>query len=55
MAKFACFESAMKNIYKFAFPIPREDCSKAWQLGVSFATGYIVGITWSLFSTIAMI
>lgn len=50
MVKFACYESAVENIYKFALPIPREDCPKAWQLGVSFAAGYIAGISCAVVS-----
>lgn len=50
MVKFACYESAVDNIYKYAVPIPREDCSKAWQLGVSFAAGYIAGISCAVVS-----
>eukprot|EP01018_Ginkgo_biloba_P022700 Gb_16858 [translate_table: standard] len=45
MVKFACFEKTVENIYKYAVPIPKEDCSKAVQLGVSFAAGYIAGIS----------
>lgn len=45
MVKFACYESAVENIYKYALPIPREDCPQAWQLGVSFAAGYIAGMS----------
>lgn len=45
MVKFACFESSVENIYKYVVPIPREDCPKAWQLGVSFAAGYIAGVS----------
>lgn len=43
--KFACYESVVENIYKYTLPIPREDCPKDWQLGVSFVADYIAGIS----------
>ena len=45
MVKLSCYESVVENIYKYALPIPREDCPQAWQLGVSFAAGYIAGMS----------
>lgn len=45
MVKFASFESTVENIYKYAIPVPKEDCSKALQLGVSFAAGYLAGVS----------
>eukprot|EP01018_Ginkgo_biloba_P022703 Gb_16849 [translate_table: standard] len=50
MVKFACFEKTVENIYKCVVPIPKEDCSKAVQLGVSFAAGYIAGISCAVVS-----
>ncbi|KAL3693428.1 hypothetical protein R1sor_007079 [Riccia sorocarpa] len=44
MMKFACFESTVEALYKYAIPIPKKDCSKNTQLGVSFAAGYIAGV-----------
>lgn len=34
----------MQLLYKYAVPKPREECSKAEQLTVSFAAGYIAGV-----------
>ncbi|GLJ36597.1 hypothetical protein SUGI_0735720 [Cryptomeria japonica] len=45
MVKFACFEKTVDSIYKYMIPIPKEKCSKAVQLGVSFAAGYIAGVS----------
>ncbi|XP_057820619.2 mitochondrial phosphate carrier protein 3, mitochondrial isoform X2 [Cryptomeria japonica] len=50
MVKFACFEKTVESIYKYAIPIPKEECPKAVQLGVSFAAGYIAGISCALVS-----
>jgi solute carrier family 25 (mitochondrial phosphate transporter), member 3 len=44
MMKFACFERTVEAIYKYVVPKPREQCSKAEQLVVTFASGYIAGI-----------
>ncbi|KAG6548907.1 hypothetical protein Mapa_009670 [Marchantia paleacea] len=44
MMKFACFESTVEALYKYVVPVPKKDCSKGTQLGVSFAAGYIAGV-----------
>lgn len=44
MMKFACFERTVELLYKYVVPKPREQCSKADQLVVTFAAGYIAGV-----------
>ncbi|KAL6139374.1 hypothetical protein ACLB2K_057679 [Fragaria x ananassa] len=44
MMKFASFEAIVENIYKYAIPRPKDECSKSLQLGVSFAGGYVAGV-----------
>ncbi|KAK9925576.1 hypothetical protein M0R45_033897 [Rubus argutus] len=44
MMKFASFETIVENIYKYAIPRPKDECSKSLQLGVSFAGGYVAGV-----------
>nr|XP_043607942.1 mitochondrial phosphate carrier protein 3, mitochondrial-like isoform X2 [Erigeron canadensis] len=44
MMKFASFETIVEMMYKHAIPTPKEECSKNFQLGVSFAGGYVAGI-----------
>lgn len=44
MMKFACFERTVELLYKYVVPKPRADCSKAEQLVVTFAAGYIAGV-----------
>lgn len=44
MMKFSCFEATVEALYKHVVPVPKEKCSKATQLGVSFAAGYIAGV-----------
>ncbi|KAJ6848280.1 putative mitochondrial phosphate carrier protein 3, mitochondrial [Iris pallida] len=44
MMKFASFEMIVDMLYKQAIPQPKEQCSKALQLGVSFAGGYLAGV-----------
>jgi len=44
MMKFACFERTVELLYKYVVPKPRNDCSKAEQLVVTFAAGYIAGV-----------
>jgi len=44
MMKFACFEKTVKLLYKHVVPKPRAECSKAEQLVVTFAAGYIAGV-----------
>lgn len=42
--KFASFESIVELLYKYAIPTPKDQCSKSFQLGVSFAGGYVAGV-----------
>ncbi|GAV58433.1 hypothetical protein CFOL_v3_01967 [Cephalotus follicularis] len=42
--KFASFETIVENIYKYAIPTAKDQCSKSLQLGVSFAVGYVAGV-----------
>ncbi|KAI3737460.1 hypothetical protein L2E82_27463 [Cichorium intybus] len=44
MMKFASFETIVEMIYKYAIPMPKYQCSKELQLGVSFAGGYVAGV-----------
>jgi len=44
MMKFACFERTVELIYKKVVPKPRDQCSKAEQMIVTFAAGYIAGV-----------
>lgn len=44
MMKFACFETTVEMLYKHVVPIPKNECSKTTQLGVSFVAGYIAGV-----------
>ncbi|KAJ0751012.1 putative mitochondrial phosphate carrier protein Pic2/Mir1 [Helianthus annuus] len=44
MMKFASFETIVEMMYKHAIPTPKEQCSPSFQLGVSFAGGYLAGI-----------
>jgi hypothetical protein len=44
MMKFASFETIVETIYKHAVPTPKSECSKQFQLGISFAGGYIAGV-----------
>ncbi|CAN6485538.1 unnamed protein product [Victoria cruziana] len=44
MMKFASFETIVEMFYKYAVPIPKDQCSKSLQLGVSFAGGYVAGV-----------
>ncbi|KAJ7558062.1 hypothetical protein O6H91_04G023500 [Diphasiastrum complanatum] len=44
MMKFACFEGTVEALYKYVVPVPKDECSKVTQLGVSFAAGYIAGV-----------
>ncbi len=43
MMKFACFEKTVVALYDYVVPKPRDQCSKAEQLVVTFAAGYIAG------------
>ena len=44
MMKFASFEKTVELLYQHVVPIPKNECSKTTQLGVSFAGGYIAGV-----------
>ncbi|KAB1217520.1 Mitochondrial phosphate carrier protein 3, mitochondrial [Morella rubra] len=44
MMKFASFETIVEMLYKYAIPTPKDQCSKPFQLGVSFAGGYVAGV-----------
>jgi len=44
MMKFACFERTVEALYQYVVPKPRADCTKAEQLVVTFAAGYIAGV-----------
>ena len=44
MMKFASFETIVELLYKHLVPIPKDQCSKPLQLGVSFGAGYIAGV-----------
>lgn len=44
MMKFACFERTVEALYKHVVPKPREQCTKAEQLVVTFAAGYVAGV-----------
>ena len=44
MMKFASFEKTVELLYQNVVPIPKNECSKTTQLGVSFAGGYIAGV-----------
>lgn len=44
MMKFACFERTVEALYAYVVPKPRAECSKAEQLVVTFAAGYIAGV-----------
>lgn len=50
MMKFASFEAVVETIYKYVIPIPKENCSKNKQLGVSFGAGYIAGVLCAIVS-----
>ncbi|XP_024029753.1 mitochondrial phosphate carrier protein 3, mitochondrial [Morus notabilis] len=44
MMKFASFETIVELMYKYVIPTPKDQCSKSFQLGVSFAMGYVAGV-----------
>lgn len=44
MMKFACFERTVEALYKYVVPKPRDQCTKAEQLSVTFTAGYIAGV-----------
>nr|GEV47562.1 mitochondrial phosphate carrier protein 3, mitochondrial-like [Tanacetum cinerariifolium] len=50
MMKFASFETIVEMMYKHAIATPKEQCSQNFQLGVSFAGGYLAGVLCSVVS-----
>jgi solute carrier family 25 phosphate transporter 3 len=44
MVKFAAFENIVEAFYKYMFTNPKESYSKATQLSITFASGYISGV-----------
>ncbi|XP_078441025.1 mitochondrial phosphate carrier protein 3, mitochondrial-like [Wolffia australiana] len=50
MMKFASFETVVEMLYKYAIPIPKDECTKSLQLGVSFGGGYIAGVLCAIVS-----
>lgn len=50
MMKFSSFETIMEMICKYAIPMPKYQCSKGLQLGVSFAGGYVAGVFCAILS-----
>ncbi|KAF8371961.1 hypothetical protein PRIPAC_78390 [Pristionchus pacificus] len=50
MVKFACFERTIEALYRHVVPKPKADCSKAEQLAITFAAGYIAGIACAIAS-----
>ncbi len=50
MMKFATFESTVEALYKYAVPIPKEECTNVTQLGISFVAGYLAGIACAIIS-----
>ncbi|XP_046734930.1 phosphate carrier protein, mitochondrial-like [Diprion similis] len=44
MMKFTSFERTVELLYRYVVPKPRSQCTKAEQLLVTFAAGYIAGI-----------
>ncbi|KAL0464070.1 UNVERIFIED_CONTAM: Mitochondrial phosphate carrier protein 3, mitochondrial [Sesamum latifolium] len=50
MMKFATFENIVEGLYTYAIPTPKEECSKTFQLGVSFTGGYVAGVLCAIVS-----
>lgn len=50
MMKFTSFEACVDALYAHVVPIPKEKCSKTYQLGISFAAGYIAGVLCAIVS-----
>jgi len=48
--KFVAFERTVEAMYKYIFKKPRKEYSKATQLSITFASGYIAGIFCALVS-----
>ena len=44
VVKFVGFEFTVENFYRYIFTNPKDSYSKATQLGVTFASGYIAGV-----------
>jgi len=50
MAKFYFFEKTVQTFYTYVFTNPKDSYSKATQLGVTFASGYIAGVVCAIVS-----
>ena len=50
MVKFACFERTVEAFYTYVFTNPKESYTKATQLSITFASGYIAGVFCALVS-----
>merc|ERR1712142_1433771 len=50
MMKFACFEKTVEFLYANVVPKPRAECTKGEQLVVTFAAGYIAGVSCAIVS-----
>jgi solute carrier family 25 phosphate transporter 3 len=50
MAKFFFFEKVVRAFYQHVFTQPKESYSKATQLGITFASGYIAGVVCAIVS-----
>jgi solute carrier family 25 phosphate transporter 3 len=44
MMKFTSFEATVDALYAHVVPVPKAQCSKGYQLGISFLAGYIAGV-----------
>lgn len=50
MAKFYFFEKTVQTFYTYVFTNPKDTYSKATQLGITFASGYIAGVVCAIVS-----
>jgi solute carrier family 25 phosphate transporter 3 len=50
VAKFVGFEFCVEQFYKHVFTNPKDTYSKATQLGITFASGYIAGVACAIIS-----
>lgn len=50
MAKFFFFEKVVRAFYQYVFTKPKEEYSKATQLSITFASGYIAGVVCAIVS-----
>ncbi|GET92964.1 mitochondrial phosphate transporter, putative [Leishmania tarentolae] len=50
MAKFFFFEKVVRMFYQYVFTKPKEQYSKATQLSITFASGYIAGVICAIVS-----